>query len=234
MPESDQGILETAPAFRRKYQLQADTKRDVSNADGSSLDFGRPRQKLRICVTVADTGCGIAADDIEELFRPYKQARHGVAYTGSSSGLGLYISRGIARQMGGDLTVTSEGAGKGSKFVFRFVVSEKEIQSENGSKGDIALSRAWRLGNSAGSSRSFRTTLLGEASSAAEDAVQRVTRDLRRTLRATGSINTSDDVSPRKPDATAQAIQDAIMEGSNPGTERWGNGTAAAVWNTST
>ena len=70
--------------------------------------------------SVTDTGCGISQDDIKQLFMPYKQTRHGVEYTGSSSGLGLYISRGIARQMGGDLVASSEGEGKGSVFTFEF------------------------------------------------------------------------------------------------------------------
>jgi len=85
---------------------------------------------VALLASVTDTGCGISQEDINELFTPYKQARHGVEYTGSSSGLGLYISRGIARQMGGDLTASSDGLGKGSTFTFEFFaspVSAKEV-----------------------------------------------------------------------------------------------------------
>ena len=88
-----------------------DVQSYLSTASGSSTI---------VRITVTDTGCGMSAQDVAGLFSPYKQARHGVAYTGSSSGLGLYISRGIARQMGGDLTASSDGDGLGSRFEFWF------------------------------------------------------------------------------------------------------------------
>jgi len=103
--------------------------------------------KYRIAITVRDTGVGIGAEDLEGLFVPYKQARHGVEYTGSSSGLGLYISRGIARQMGGDLRGMSGGMGMGSEFVFEFEArAQAGVRSPGGTlrQQNLQVSRVWR------------------------------------------------------------------------------------------
>lgn len=54
------------------------------------------------CVEVADTGCGIAAKDIEQLFDPFFSSK----FTGR--GLGLAVVLGIARTHGGSVVVQSE------------------------------------------------------------------------------------------------------------------------------
>jgi len=63
-------------------------------------------------IHVIDTGPGIPADRLEEIFRPYVSGKRG------GSGLGLPTSRRIAEEHGGRLTVHSE-PGRGSDFVIR-------------------------------------------------------------------------------------------------------------------
>ena len=60
---------------------------------------------------VTDTGIGIPADRLGDIFEPFVQvdARH--SREGEGTGLGLAISRDLARGMGGDLTATSGAAG---------------------------------------------------------------------------------------------------------------------------
>jgi signal transduction histidine kinase len=66
-------------------------------------------------VRVADTGRGIAPEQLERIFQPFVQVDSRLARTQEGVGLGLAISRDLARGMGGDLTVESE-VGTGSTF----------------------------------------------------------------------------------------------------------------------
>jgi signal transduction histidine kinase len=69
-----------------------------------------------IRVRVADTGRGIPADQRERIFEPFVQVdRHRTPESQQGVGLGLAISRELARGMDGDLTVISE-VGVGSTF----------------------------------------------------------------------------------------------------------------------
>ena len=68
-----------------------------------------------VCICVTDTGIGIPADRLTSIFDPFVQVETGHTRTSEGSGLGLTISRRLARLMGGDLTVKSE-SGKGSVF----------------------------------------------------------------------------------------------------------------------
>lgn len=82
-----------------------------------------------ISFAVDDTGPGMTPDQIVRLFTPYDQLDPGAARKHGGSGLGLVISRELARLMGGDLTVSS-AAGKGATFVLTLSLEEAEAPAE--------------------------------------------------------------------------------------------------------
>jgi signal transduction histidine kinase len=69
-------------------------------------------------LAVADTGIGLTAEQQAKLFQEFTQADSLTARRYGGTGLGLALSRKLARMMGGDVTVTSE-SGKGSVFTVR-------------------------------------------------------------------------------------------------------------------
>ena len=64
---------------------------------------------------VSDTGEGIPAEKLSSIFEPFVQVKTGFTREHDGVGLGLAISRDLARMMHGDLTVRSQ-LGKGSRF----------------------------------------------------------------------------------------------------------------------
>lgn len=72
---------------------------------------------------VTDTGIGMSAEQIARLFQPFEQADASTTRQYGGSGLGLVISRNLARQMGGDITVASQ-LGRGSVFVVSLPLPE--------------------------------------------------------------------------------------------------------------
>jgi len=67
---------------------------------------------------VADTGIGMTAEQQAKLFEEFSQADATTAQRFGRTGLGLALSRKLARMMGGDVTITRE-QGKGSVFTVR-------------------------------------------------------------------------------------------------------------------
>ncbi len=67
---------------------------------------------------VADSGIGMTAEQQAKLFQDFSQADSLTARRYGGTGLGLALSRKLARMMGGDVAVTSE-PGKGSVFTVR-------------------------------------------------------------------------------------------------------------------
>ena len=75
----------------------------------------RGERESNVIVTVTDTGRGIATDALARIFEPFVQVDARLTRTEEGMGLGLAISRDLARGMGGDLTVEST-IGVGSTF----------------------------------------------------------------------------------------------------------------------
>ncbi len=85
-------------------------------------------EKVELRVSVRDTGVGIAAKDAGRIFAPFEQAADGQKQE-SGAGLGLAITRELARLMDGDVEVDSE-PGKGSQF--RFTVTLPVVRAQSG------------------------------------------------------------------------------------------------------
>jgi signal transduction histidine kinase len=68
-----------------------------------------------VAIAVRDTGRGIPAYRLGEIFEPFVQVEPSFTRTVTGTGLGLTIARDLARRMGGDVTVAS-AEGEGSTF----------------------------------------------------------------------------------------------------------------------
>jgi signal transduction histidine kinase len=85
---------------------------ETRHPDPEARLHGRDRW---VYLSVHDTGIGIPEEQLPLIFDPFVQAESGHTRSNDGSGLGLTISRRLARLMGGDLTVKST-PGKGSTF----------------------------------------------------------------------------------------------------------------------
>jgi PAS domain S-box-containing protein len=81
---------------------------------GGRVTLSATRVGERIHIAVADTGRGIPASKLQDIFTPFSQVDPGDRKKGGV-GLGLAIGRELARSMEGDLNVVSE-LGRGSEF----------------------------------------------------------------------------------------------------------------------
>ena len=84
--------------------------------DGGSIGVSIERRDREVAVHVTDTGIGIPADKFHVIFDPFVQVDAKYTRTRDGVGLGLAISRDLARGMAGNLALTRSAEGVGSTF----------------------------------------------------------------------------------------------------------------------
>ncbi|TVM15022.1 hypothetical protein DPQ33_16160 [Oceanidesulfovibrio indonesiensis] len=86
-------------------------------------------QKVSVLFSVADTGIGIPADRLDELFQPFTQLNTGATREYQGAGLGLSICKRLVDLMGGTISVESE-PDRGSTFRVRIDFERAEERAE--------------------------------------------------------------------------------------------------------
>ena len=92
------------------------------------VDFQLPDNPCA-CLEVTDTGCGIAAKDIEQLFDPFYSSK----FTGR--GMGLAVVLGLVKAHNGVITVASKSV-SGSTFRIFFPLSEEALTQSRTAEND--------------------------------------------------------------------------------------------------
>lgn len=82
---------------------------------GGRVSVEATADDARAMISVRDTGVGIPPDRLQAIFEPFVQVDDALTRTAAGAGLGLSISRDLARAMGGDITAQSR-LGHGSTF----------------------------------------------------------------------------------------------------------------------
>ena len=114
--EVPQGLMAFADEERTQQillNLLANALKFTPAGGTLSLAFSATERSVDIALT--DTGIGIPPEQIDRIFEPFVQAKHALRMSDQGVGLGLAISRQLARAMGGELRVAST-VGVGSTF----------------------------------------------------------------------------------------------------------------------
>jgi signal transduction histidine kinase len=131
------GVALTVVPYEREILVAADAERFqqillnlVTNAikftaKGGAIDVGCDCDGEILRVRVTDTGVGVRGADLDRVFEPFVQIdRHLTTATQQGVGLGLSISRELARAMHGDLTLQST-EGVGSTFTLMLPIASE-------------------------------------------------------------------------------------------------------------
>ncbi len=104
-------ILSDAPQLRQVILNLLNNACQAIGRHGTISITTRPGPGNTVEIEIEDNGCGIPAKDLKKVFDPFFSTKP----EGQGSGLGLSISHGLIRQLGGDIRVTST-VGQGSTF----------------------------------------------------------------------------------------------------------------------
>jgi PAS domain S-box-containing protein len=162
-----------------------------------------------VCLRIEDTGVGIPREQVETVFEPFVQGDTELTRTKGGTGLGLTISRELARLMGGGLAVQSE-PGKGSIFTLWLPT----CAAPEGQPQDAAKEAATPTSEASAGLSEVGQTLLGRV----DAVVKEVARRLRSDPRIPAAARMSDpELEDHQPVFLANIAQSLVILGQTGG-----------------
>ena len=86
---------------------------------GGRIEISTAREGAQAVISVADTGIGMAAELLPEVFEMFAQRQRSVDRAHGGLGIGLALVKRLVEMHDGTVEAQSEGAGRGSRFVVR-------------------------------------------------------------------------------------------------------------------
>lgn len=86
---------------------------------GGVIEITLVADEQSVSIGIKDNGIGIATNDLQNIFEPFRQLHPGAGQDQAGLGLGLSLARRLIELHGGDIEATSDGPGKGSEFRVR-------------------------------------------------------------------------------------------------------------------
>lgn len=90
----------------------------IKFTERGSVELAARTEGDEIILEIRDTGIGIPPEHLERVWEPFQQVEHTITRTVGGTGLGLAVTRRLARMLGGDVTIRS-APGEGSTFTLR-------------------------------------------------------------------------------------------------------------------
>jgi signal transduction histidine kinase len=91
----------------------------VKYTENGSIKVSAKKRDNNVDISITDTGIGIKTEDIPRLFEPFVRLESPLTLKTSGTGLGLYLTKKLAKNfLRGDIDVKSE-PGKGSTFILK-------------------------------------------------------------------------------------------------------------------
>jgi PAS domain S-box-containing protein len=148
---------------------------------GGRIELSTQRHGSEVVVTVRDTGIGIPAEALPELFTLFSQVDQSLERAQGGLGIGLALVKGLVEMHGGRVEAHSAGAGQGSTFVVHLPVVPDQRPGEkpltDGEQGAGAARRRVLVvddNRDAAASLAMMLSLVGHDTRIAHDGLQAV------------------------------------------------------------
>lgn len=117
----------TADAKRLRQALINVVGNAIKFTETGGVHISSDHDETHVRIHVRDTGCGIPADRLDQIFHQFVQVDTSVTRRNSGTGLGLAITRELIELHGGTVSVESE-LGHGSTFTISLPIKSKALK----------------------------------------------------------------------------------------------------------
>ncbi|OYQ65008.1 hypothetical protein B9G53_09085 [Pseudanabaena sp. SR411] len=116
--QDDLGVISIDERRMRQVLINLLNNAVKFTPEGGEISLEVYLEMSELCLAIADTGIGIAATNLDQLFQPFVQIDASLNRQYEGTGLGLSLAKEIVELHGGSISVRSE-LGKGSCFIVR-------------------------------------------------------------------------------------------------------------------